>query len=95
MKDLNEFLEHFIAPIVERSVTKALKEERRHVKQSKAPKRIGGIELAIEVTGLAKQTIYAKCSKNEIPYFKRGGKLYFNREKLTMWLEEGNETVNS
>ena len=52
-------------------------------------KEIGGVELAVEVLGLTKQTIYKKVCLGEIPYMKRGGKLYFNRKKLEQWILEG------
>jgi len=50
---------------------------------------IGGLEVALEVTGLEKQTIYGHTSKKTIPYDKRGGKLYFSREALLQWIKSG------
>lgn len=50
---------------------------------------IGGIELAMEVTGLAKPTIYGLCSVRNIPHSKRGKMLYFSRKELTEWLTQG------
>ena len=50
---------------------------------------IGGIELAIELTGLAKPTIYGLVSERKIPYSKRGKKLYFSRKELLIWLTNG------
>lgn len=50
---------------------------------------IGGIDLAIEITGLAKPTIYGLCSERKIPHSKRGKKLYFSRQELTEWLKQG------
>ena len=34
-------------------------------------------------------TLYEKTSEKSIPHFKRGNKLYFNRQQLQAWLEEG------
>lgn len=50
---------------------------------------IGGIELAIKVTGLSKSTIYAHSSKGSIPFHKaRGGKkIYFNKTELLNWIK--------
>jgi excisionase family DNA binding protein len=50
---------------------------------------VGGIELAIKVTGLSKSTIYALSSKGAIPYHKaRGGKkIYFNKTELLKWIK--------
>lgn len=49
----------------------------------------GGIELAQEVTGYAKQTIYIKAGKGEIPNIKRAGKLWFEKSALMKWIETG------
>lgn len=50
---------------------------------------ISGIALAIEVTGLAKPTIYGLVSERKIPHAKRGKKLYFSRRELLEWLAHG------
>ncbi len=50
---------------------------------------IGGIDLAVELTGLAKATIYGLVSARKIPHSKRGKKLYFSRKELTEWIEGG------
>lgn len=52
------------------------------------PNRIGGISLAVEVTGMAKQTLYNLVSKRMIPHFKRGGRIIFDEDKLRSWLVE-------
>ncbi len=50
---------------------------------------VGGIDLAIELTGLAKPTIYGLVSERKIPHSKRGKKLYFSRRELLIWLTNG------
>jgi excisionase family DNA binding protein len=50
---------------------------------------IGGIDLAIEITGLAKPTIYGLVSERKIPHSKQGKRLYFSRQELTEWLKQG------
>ncbi len=50
---------------------------------------IGGIDLAIEITGLAKPTIYGLVSERKIPHSKQGKRLYFSRQELTDWLKQG------
>lgn len=54
---------------------------------------LGGLDLAVEVTGLQKPTIYALVRRREIPFFKRGKKLYFKREELEAWIEEGRKAT--
>ena len=50
---------------------------------------IGGIDLAIEITGLAKPTIYGLVSERKIPHSKQGKRLYFSRQELLEWLKQG------
>ena len=45
--------------------------------------------MAIELTGLAKPTIYGLVSERKIPHSKRGKKLYFSRFELLEWLTNG------
>ncbi len=56
---------------------------------------IGGIELAVEVTGKAKPTIYNACSDRTIPHWKKGKRLYFSRKELTDWLKSGKRKTHS
>lgn len=63
-----------------------------------APKNleeIGGIDLAISVTGLARATIYSKVSRREIPHSKRGKRLYFSRSELIQWIAAGKRRTQS
>jgi predicted DNA-binding transcriptional regulator AlpA len=56
---------------------------------------IGGIDLAQQVTGLAKSTLYDLVCKKEVPYMKRGKKLYFSRLELLTWIQEGRRATRS
>ncbi|MCC9166875.1 helix-turn-helix domain-containing protein [Pontibacter harenae] len=47
------------------------------------------IQQASELTNYAVQTLYCKVSKREIPFVKKGGKLWFNRQALLNWMNEG------
>lgn len=46
------------------------------------------IEEASKVTNLAIATIYGKKHRGQIPFTKKGGKLYFYRSQLINWLNE-------
>lgn len=74
-------------------ISKAVRNElRTYFEQQEEKERedeIGGIELAIELTGLAKPTIYGLVSERKIPHSKRGKKLYFSRKELKEWLTNG------
>ena len=50
--------------------------------------RIGGIALAVEVTGMAKQTIYNMVSQRTLPHSKRGGRIIFEEKVLRTWMVE-------
>lgn len=50
---------------------------------------IGGIDLAVKITGKAKPTIYSLCSERKIPHSKQGKQLYFSRLELMEWLKQG------
>src|SRR5690349_675929 len=57
--------------------------------------RVGGLALAVEVTGLKEQTIYKLVQKRKIPCSKPRGtrNIRFDEEKLIEWLKSGhNET---
>jgi excisionase family DNA binding protein len=74
-------------------ISRAIRNELRiyfeEQEETKREDEIGGIELAIEVSGLAKPTIYGLVSRREIPHSKRGKKLYFSRRELKEWLTTG------
>lgn len=51
--------------------------------------QIGSIDLACEITGLARQTIYGLVAQSKIPHMKRGKLLYFSKQELTDWIKQG------
>ncbi|MEZ4885231.1 MAG: helix-turn-helix domain-containing protein [Chitinophagales bacterium] len=40
---------------------------------------------------ISKHTLYRMTSNNEVPFFKRGKKLYFKRSELLKWIEAGKQ----
>lgn len=50
---------------------------------------IGGVELAMEITGLKRPTIYGLTSARGIPHYRQGKKLRFKRSELIQWIESG------
>lgn len=73
--------------IVYSSVKKALNE----IQTETTGKATDFLDLneASKFLNLAKQTIYGLTCKREIPFFKRGKKLYFRETDLILWLEKG------
>ncbi len=56
---------------------------------------IGGIDLAVEITGKAKPTIYGLVHSRSIPHSKQGKRLYFSRKELLDWLRAGKRKTQS
>ncbi len=50
---------------------------------------IGGLDLAVEITRLARRTIYKLTHRREIPHRRVGGRLYFRRAELEQWIDAG------
>ena len=50
---------------------------------------IGGMDMAVEITRLARRTIYKLTHRREIPHRRVGGRLYFRREELEQWIDAG------
>lgn len=41
---------------------------------------------AANYLGIARQTVYNKCSRSELPHYKRDGLLRFKRSELDEWM---------
>jgi excisionase family DNA binding protein len=50
---------------------------------------IGGMEMAMAITGLKRPTIYGLTSARSLPCFRVGKRLYFKRSELIQWIEAG------
>ena len=50
--------------------------------------RIWNIDDVVRFTGLAKGTIYNMTSRREIPFRKRGKKLFFIPDEIMNWIDE-------
>lgn len=52
------------------------------------------VQKAAVFLSLAIPTLYSKVSKGELPFMKRGKRLYFSSEELTDYLKEGRKATN-
>ena len=50
-----------------------------------------GIKDVAKLTGLTVPTLYRYCQQNEIPYQKKGNRLYFFREEIVAWIKTGRQ----
>lgn len=90
--DLPQVVAHLAGEI---STLKNLIEEIRDTSQKPGPDELMTIKQAGEFLHLTVQTLYNKVSKNEIPFMKRGKRLYFSKEKLTDYLQQGSNEMQS
>jgi len=44
-----------------------------------------------KLTELAVPTLYGYCQRNEIPYYKKGNRLFFFRTELIDWIKSGKQ----
>lgn len=47
------------------------------------------IEKAADVLSLSKQTVYGLVSRTEVPFMKKGKRLYFSQQELMEWIRTG------
>lgn len=98
MKVELEFSPEQIEEIAQKAAAKALNEFKAHYSgflQQNTTQDIAGIDMASEVTGLSRATIYKRSSLGTIPVMRKGGKLYFSRKKLTEWIQSGEKKTVS
>jgi excisionase family DNA binding protein len=74
-----------LAEIIKNAVSDSFKIHLSESKQDKYPEYLT-ISQASAYLHLATPTIYGFTSKNEIPFLKKGKKLYFKRTDLDLWL---------
>ena len=44
-----------------------------------------------QLTGLTVPTLYGYCQRNEIPYSKKGNRLYFFKSEILLWIQSGKQ----
>lgn len=75
--------------IIHESVKSAITEQNIQ-QQSEEPDKMMSLKEAAIFLNLAQQTVYGFTSKQQIPFIKKGKKLYFRKCELEKWLMEGN-----
>lgn len=75
--------------IIHESVKPAITEQNTQ-QQSEEPDKMMSLKEAAIFLNLAQQTVYGFTSKQQIPFIKKGKKLYFRKSELEKWLMEGN-----
>jgi len=49
------------------------------------------IKEVAKLTGLTVPTLYGYCQRNEIPYHKKGNRLYFFKSNIIDWIKTGKQ----
>ena len=83
-------LEQLLYEVVERVVSNHLQVKNKDDPDISYPS-IMGTEQAAKFLGISESTLYRFSSKRLIPFQKRYQKLYFKKNDLEQWVEEGNK----
>ena len=78
-----------LSNLIEDTLKKVLQQSTLQTAENNSQPELLSISQASEYLNLAKQTLYGFTSKGEIPYLKKGKKLYFKKSELTKWINEG------
>jgi excisionase family DNA binding protein len=70
-------------------VNSCLKNNKQEQSLTNHQEQLFNVQKASEFLNLSVPTIYGKVSRNEIPYMKRGKRLYFSRTELMDYLKDG------
>ncbi len=81
--------EKLITNIADRVTANVLSAIRGEQVPSRQPDEPITIQEAAQLLKLSVPTLYGKVSRNEIPFMKRGNRLYFSRIELLGYLKEG------
>lgn len=49
------------------------------------------LDEVLPITGLKKPTLYGYVQRNEIPYHKKGNRLYFFKSEIIDWIKTGKQ----
>jgi excisionase family DNA binding protein len=79
-----------LTTLIQSSVRKVLNEAyNKSCESVKEAEQFLNIQQAAEFLNLTVPTIYSKTSKNELPFMKRGKRLYFSKQELSKYLQAG------
>lgn len=84
-----------LSSLIDNSVRTALKDFSAPELQKQTEENLLTVSEAADLLSLTPQTIYSKVSKREIPFMKRGKRLYFSRTDLLEYIKEGRRITHS
>ena len=74
---------------LEELIQGAVKNAVRNAQKEKPTDELMDVDQASKFLHLTKQTLYGLTSERLIPYLKRGKRIYFKREELLNWINQG------
>jgi len=74
---------------LEELIQGAVKNAVQNAQKAKHTDELMDVDQASKFLHLAKQTLYGLTSERLIPYLKRGKRIYFKREELLNWVNQG------
>lgn len=81
--------------IIETSISKALNLKILESEQKEQADQLFIIDEAMTFTRLSKATLYSLVNRREIPFCKKGKRLYFSKHDLTDWIKSGRNKTNA
>ena len=91
---ISSFSEEEFKDFLKTAIREVLSEEFTQIRPASTNTPLGIKEVAI-LLGQEISTIYEKTSKKLIPHFKKGNKLYFDRDELWEWIRRGKVKTQS
>ena len=76
-----EFLKELLRPLLEEAVAEALRS--LEIEDND----LLTVDQAAEFLTISKHTVYKLTASKEIPFFKRGKRVYFSRKSLSDWIK--------
>ena len=79
---------------IERKI-EALTDQKATTKEQQTEDELMTVETAADYLRMSRSNIYQLTSRFEIPFMKKGKRLYFKKEELRQWIEEGSYKPSS
>lgn len=81
--------------IIETSVSRALNLKSQESESKEQTDQLFIIDETAIFTRLSKSTLYSLVNRREIPFCKKGKRLYFSKQDLTDWIKSGRNKTNT
>lgn len=88
--DIKELIRGILEPIIDDCITRAMNKYINEIRYDQPiDSEVLGVPEAISYLKIAKPTMYSLTQKREIPFYKKGKRIYFRKEDLDNWINKG------